>query len=64
MWYREELIMSNLTKKKLFSISNAVKHYAYSLIDENGEWNDRGMKVVSVIGIVLLFVVFYLEGGI
>ena len=59
--------MSELTKKRLFNVSNAIKHYAInsltSLVDENGEWNGKGMKVVGGLSLVLVFVVFYLEGG-
>lgn len=55
--------MSDLTKRKLFSISNAVKHYAYSFIDENGEWNDRGTKFAGWALLTLLFISFYIMGG-
>ena len=51
--------MSKKTNKLLLTVSNAF----YTLVDENGEWNGKGMKVVGGLSLVLVIVVFYLEGG-
>ncbi|MBM6615594.1 hypothetical protein JTF06_11930 [Desemzia sp. RIT804] len=51
--------MSKKTKKLLLTVSNAF----YTLVDENGEWNEKGMKVVGWAIVVLLFISFYIMGG-
>lgn len=59
MWYREELIMSDLTKKKLFNISNAVKRYSMDFFDiEAGEFSLKEIITAGVSLVIALIFVF------
>lgn len=51
--------MSNQTKRLLLSVSNAF----YTLVDKNGEWNERGTKIVGSITLVLIIFAFWFEGS-
>lgn len=51
--------MSDLTKKKLFSISNAVKHYSMNFFDiEAGEFSLKEIITAGVSLVVALIFVF------
>lgn len=51
--------MSNLTKQKLFSISNAVKHYSMNFFEiEAGEFSLKEVITAGVSFIIALIFVF------
>lgn len=51
--------MSDLTKKKLFSISNAVKHYSMDFFDiEAGEFSLKEVITAGVSLVIALALVF------